>query len=62
MEYDVVYAGDFKELAQKVTSALACGWSLQGGVGAYTVMQPDGNGGSWYEIWYMQAIVKEIKK
>lgn len=62
MEYAVIYAGDFEELERKVNTSLGSGWRPQGGVGAYTVMQPDGNGGSYYEIWYMQAIVKETGK
>jgi hypothetical protein len=62
MEYLIIEAREPAEMAVKINKAIASGWKPQGGIAAYTVMTRNGNGGSWYEIWFMQAIVKEIGK
>lgn len=59
MEYLIIEARDHAEMAVKINIAIASGWKPEGGI--YTVMPQDGFG-TFHEIWFMQAIVKEIGK
>lgn len=66
MEYLIIEARGHAEMAVKINKAIASGWKPQGGIAVYTVMTQDGwrslNGNTFHEIWFMQAIVKEIGK
>jgi hypothetical protein len=62
MEYMILEAGDHPEMEIKVNKALAAGWKPQGGIAAYTVMERDGYGKTYHNIWFMQAMIKETGK
>lgn len=50
MRYVVLQDKDLKALCAKVEDALRKGWTLQGGVSAYSELET---------TWYCQAVIKQ---
>jgi predicted RNA polymerase sigma factor len=67
MEYLILEANDHPEMMVKVNKAVASGYRPQGGIAAYTVIEPvrDSSGHvyeTYHYIWFMQAMIKEAPK